>query len=118
MLALRQWGEEWGYGNMCVVLADKRDCKPVRKICVQAQDGRPLQLSELTWVDREQVAGAGLPDRSRVTLFDLQHVVAQRARIVQRIMRHLAVGRGTEARKLDQPERQRRDFDRQAGADD
>lgn len=58
VLALRQWGEEWGYGNMRVVLADRRDCKPVRKICVQAQDGRPLQLSELTWVDREQVAGA------------------------------------------------------------
>jgi DNA-binding HxlR family transcriptional regulator len=53
VLALRQWGEEWGYGNMCVVLADRRDCKPVRKICVQAHDGRPLSLSELTWVDRE-----------------------------------------------------------------
>jgi len=53
VLALRQWGEEWGYGNMRVVLADKRDCKPVRKICVLAHDGRPLELSELTWVNRE-----------------------------------------------------------------
>jgi DNA-binding HxlR family transcriptional regulator len=58
VLALRQWGEEWGYGNMRVVLADRRDCKPVRKICVQAHDGRPLQLSELTWVDREDARGA------------------------------------------------------------
>jgi len=53
VLALRQWGEDWGYGKMQVVLADRRDCKPVRKICVQAQDGRSLSLSELTWVDRE-----------------------------------------------------------------
>jgi DNA-binding HxlR family transcriptional regulator len=51
VLALRQWGEEWGYGNMRVVLADRRDGRPVRKICVQAHDGRELQLSELTWVD-------------------------------------------------------------------
>src|SRR3954453_17520852 len=53
VLALRQWGEEWGYGSMSVVLADRRDGKPVRKICVQAQDGRELQLGDLTWVDRE-----------------------------------------------------------------
>src|SRR3954447_8681177 len=25
VLALRQWGEQWGYGNMHVVLADRRD---------------------------------------------------------------------------------------------
>ena len=53
VLALRQWGDQWGYGNMRVVLADRRDCKPVRKICVQAHDGRELKLSELTWVDRD-----------------------------------------------------------------
>ena len=51
VLALRQWGEEWGYGSMQVVLADRRDGKPVRKICVQAHDGRELKLSELTWID-------------------------------------------------------------------
>jgi DNA-binding HxlR family transcriptional regulator len=53
VLALRQWGDQWGYGSMRVVLADRRDCKPVRKICVQAHDGRELKLSELTWVDRD-----------------------------------------------------------------
>jgi DNA-binding MarR family transcriptional regulator len=58
VLALRQWGEEWGYGNMSIVLADARDRKPVRRMCVQSQDGRPLKLSELTWIDREE---AGLP---------------------------------------------------------
>src|SRR5690242_15460438 len=53
VLALRQWGEEWGYGKMKVVLADRRDGKPVRKICVQAHDGRELSLDELTWIERE-----------------------------------------------------------------
>jgi DNA-binding HxlR family transcriptional regulator len=53
VLALRQWGEEWGYGSMRVVLADRRDSKPVRKICVLAQDGRELKLHDLTWIDRD-----------------------------------------------------------------
>ena len=53
VLALRQWGEEWGYGSMRVQLADRRDGKPVRKIGVQAHDGRDLTLSDLTWIERE-----------------------------------------------------------------
>jgi DNA-binding HxlR family transcriptional regulator len=53
VLALRQWGEEWGYGSMKVVLADRRDRKPVQKINVQAHDGRQLKLQDLTWIDRE-----------------------------------------------------------------
>src|SRR3954447_6109244 len=53
VLAMRQWGEEWGYGKMEIVLADRRDGKPVRKICVLAHDGRELSLHDLTWVDRE-----------------------------------------------------------------
>ena len=57
VLALRQWGEDWGYGKMKVVLADRRDGKPVRKICVQAHDGRSLELTDLTWVDREDASG-------------------------------------------------------------
>jgi DNA-binding HxlR family transcriptional regulator len=57
VLALRQWGEEWGHGSSEVVLADRRDGRPVRKMCVQAHDGRELNLSELTWVrpDGERV---------------------------------------------------------------
>jgi DNA-binding HxlR family transcriptional regulator len=54
VLALRQWGEEWGYGKMRIALADKRDGRPVRKICVQAHDGRELTLNELTWIDRDE----------------------------------------------------------------
>jgi len=50
VLALRQWGEEWGHGSQRVVLADRRDMKPVRRICVQGHDGRELRLEDLTWV--------------------------------------------------------------------
>jgi DNA-binding HxlR family transcriptional regulator len=53
VLALRQWGEKWGYGSMKVVLADSRDRRPVRKICVLSQDGRELKLSDLTWIEGE-----------------------------------------------------------------
>ena len=56
VLALRQWGEEWGYGSMRVQLADRRDGKPVRKIGVQAHDGRDLKLGDLTWIEREESA--------------------------------------------------------------
>jgi transposase len=56
VLALRQWGEEWGYGNMHIVLADRRDLKPVRKMCVQAHDGRELKLADLTWVDCDGIS--------------------------------------------------------------
>jgi DNA-binding HxlR family transcriptional regulator len=57
VLALRQWGEEWGHGSADVVLADRRDGRPVRRMCVQAHDGRPLALGDLTWVysDGERV---------------------------------------------------------------
>ena len=59
VLALRQWGEQWGYGKMKVVLADRRDRLPVRRICVVAQDGRELTLDDLTWIDSDEAA-AGL----------------------------------------------------------
>ena len=58
MIALRQWGEHWGdRGVAHVRLADARDGRPIRRICIQAQDGRELQLSELMWIDaREEAA--------------------------------------------------------------
>ncbi len=59
VLALRQWGEEWGYGKTQVVLADRRDGQPVRKIGVQAHDGRELTLDDLMWVR---------PDGKRVSI--------------------------------------------------
>jgi DNA-binding HxlR family transcriptional regulator len=54
VLALRQWGEQWGYGKMNIVLADRRDGRPVRRICVQAHDGRELALGDMTWIDRDR----------------------------------------------------------------
>lgn len=57
VLALRQWGEEWGYGKMDIVLADRRDRKPVRKMCVLSHDGRELQLSDLTWIAHDDGSG-------------------------------------------------------------
>ena len=56
VLALRQWGEKWGYGSMKVELADSRDGKPVRKICVLSHDGRALGLRDLTWIERGDAA--------------------------------------------------------------
>ncbi|WP_233543146.1 winged helix-turn-helix transcriptional regulator [Sphingomonas edaphi] len=52
VLALRQWGEDWGHGTQHIVLADQRDGVPIRRITVQAADGRELKLGELMWVDR------------------------------------------------------------------
>ena len=54
VLALRQWGEDWGHGPASVGLADRQDGRPIRKICVQAADGRELSLEDLVWKKREQ----------------------------------------------------------------
>jgi DNA-binding HxlR family transcriptional regulator len=56
VLALRQWGEQWGNGPAPVVLADRLHGRPIRRICVQAEDGRELELSDLVWLSREDAA--------------------------------------------------------------
>jgi DNA-binding HxlR family transcriptional regulator len=61
VLALRQWGQDWGHGTPDVLLADQRDGKPVRPIRVMAEDGRELELSDLMWVERS----TGLPSTRR-----------------------------------------------------
>lgn len=58
VLALRQWGEDWGHGRQDLVLADRASSRPVRRICVQSHDGRELSLRDLMWVER-----GGAPDR-------------------------------------------------------
>jgi DNA-binding HxlR family transcriptional regulator len=58
VLALRQWGETWGNRPAPIVLADRRTGRPIRKICVQAQDGRELCLGDLVWVGRDEVESA------------------------------------------------------------
>lgn len=65
VLALRQWGEEWGNSPADVVLVDKKTGRPVRKICVQAEDGRVLTSpDDLLWASREEVEAAGLAGRA------------------------------------------------------
>ena len=53
VLSLRQWGEDWGHGTQQIVLADVRDREPIRRIAVQAADGRQLGLGDLVWLERE-----------------------------------------------------------------
>jgi len=50
VVALRQWGEDWGHGSHDVFLADVRDGRPVRRVKITAEDGRNLELDELMWV--------------------------------------------------------------------
>jgi DNA-binding HxlR family transcriptional regulator len=58
VLALRQWGEDWGHGKQDIMLADQRDGKPIQRIAIHAQDGRELCLRDLMWVER--TTGASL----------------------------------------------------------
>jgi len=54
MIALRQWGERWGgVPPARRVLADVRDRKPVRRIAIQAWDGRLLDYPDLCWIEPE-----------------------------------------------------------------
>jgi len=56
MIALRQWGEQWGTGVPSnPVLCDERDRQPVQTVRVQAHDGRPLDWHDLLWVDQSDV---------------------------------------------------------------
>ena len=60
ILALRQWGEEWGGTRPDVVLVDKKNGRPVRKICVLADDGRQLtDPDDLIWTSRVEATPAG-----------------------------------------------------------
>ncbi len=64
VVALRQWGAEWGNGEVTVALCDRLDRKPIRRIRVQSHDGRPLDLDELTWIDRDNPAALRAADRA------------------------------------------------------
>ena len=63
VLALRQWGEDWGHGSQEIFLADQRDGRPVRRIGVIAEDGRELHLHDLMWVERNGVRTLRHPPR-------------------------------------------------------
>jgi DNA-binding HxlR family transcriptional regulator len=55
VVAIRQWGEDWGMGEMQVVLADLKKRRPIRRIKVLAEDGRELKLADLTWIGRDEI---------------------------------------------------------------
>ena len=55
VLALRQWGEDWGHGRQELILVDRRDGRPIQPILVTAEDGRALALHDLTWVERSSL---------------------------------------------------------------
>lgn len=55
MLAMRQWGEDWGHGRQELILVDRRDGQPIRRISVQGFDGREVGLRDLTWVERSSI---------------------------------------------------------------
>ena len=59
VLALRQWGEEWGGGPADVMLVNRSTGSPVRKICVQSEDGKMLKRhDDLIWVSRADAESA------------------------------------------------------------
>jgi len=59
VLAMRQWGEQWAGMPADVVLVDRKHGKPVRKICVMADDGRVLNdPDDLVWAPRSQAETA------------------------------------------------------------
>ena len=57
VVALRQWGEQWGDGPPCGSrLVDTRDGAPIQEVCVTARDGRALKVGELTWAETDATA--------------------------------------------------------------
>ena len=57
VIALRQWGEEWGHGGKQATLVDRRDGRPLRRVSVISGDGRTLGVADLAWADLARSAG-------------------------------------------------------------
>ncbi len=56
LLSLRQWGERWVSDVPSnPVLVDRQSRRPIAPMAVRAQDGRPLALHELEWLDRSAI---------------------------------------------------------------
>lgn len=59
LVAIRQWGLDAGLGKPShPTLSDRRDKKAVRRLALQAHDGRILDLDDLLWIgpDGEELA--------------------------------------------------------------
>ncbi len=51
LIAIRQWGIDSGLAKPShPTLSDRRDRRPVRRLAVQAHDGRVLDLDDLVWI--------------------------------------------------------------------
>ena len=56
LLSLRQWGERWVSGVPSTpVLVERYSRRPIAPMTVRAEDGRPLALGEMEWVDRAEL---------------------------------------------------------------
>ncbi len=57
LLSLRQWGEKWVIDAPAnPVLVDRLSRRPISPMSVRAADGRILDLNELEWLDRRELA--------------------------------------------------------------
>jgi DNA-binding HxlR family transcriptional regulator len=55
VLALRQWGEDWSTGPADIMLVNRKTGSPVRRLCVQSEDGHVLSKhDDLVWVSRRE----------------------------------------------------------------
>lgn len=60
MVALRQWGEQWGSGVPSTpVLVDQRDHQPIRPVTIRAHDDRVLGPQDLCWMHAEEIRPLG-----------------------------------------------------------
>jgi DNA-binding HxlR family transcriptional regulator len=51
VVALRQWALDAGLGKPGYpTLADRRDRRPVARVAIRAQDGRPLEIEDMMWI--------------------------------------------------------------------
>lgn len=56
IVALRQWGEKWAAnGPSTPVLVDRLHQQPIQPITIFAQDGRELDLKDLSWAHADNV---------------------------------------------------------------
>ena len=77
MIALRQWGEQWGAGVPSTpVLVDSRDEQPIGPVIITAHDGRPLRYEELMWKHRAELQPLGQARTRQDRGQDRAHIAA------------------------------------------
>jgi DNA-binding HxlR family transcriptional regulator len=56
LLSLRQWGERWVSGVPSnPVLVDRYSRRPIAPITVYSEEGRPLTIGDMEWIDRADI---------------------------------------------------------------